>query len=33
MAQKAEEYGSHDKINIQMTANGVVAVSDTKGTN
>jgi isocitrate dehydrogenase len=31
MAQKAEEYGSHDKT-FQMTANGVVRVVDTKGT-
>ena len=31
MAQKAEEYGSHDKT-FQMTANGVVRVIDTKGT-
>ena len=30
MAQKAEEYGSHDKT-FQMTANGVVRVVDTKG--
>lgn len=30
MAQKAEEYGSHDKT-FQMTANGVVRVIDTKG--
>jgi isocitrate dehydrogenase len=31
MAQKAEEYGSHDKT-FQMTANGVVRVVDAKGT-
>jgi isocitrate dehydrogenase len=31
MAQKAEEYGSHDKT-FQMTANGVVRVVDNKGT-
>jgi isocitrate dehydrogenase len=31
MAQKAEEYGSHDKT-FQMTSNGVVRVVDTKGT-
>lgn len=31
MAQKAEEYGSHDKT-FQMTGNGVVRVVDTKGT-
>ncbi|MBU0942157.1 MAG: NADP-dependent isocitrate dehydrogenase [Bacteroidetes bacterium] len=31
MAQKAEEYGSHDKT-FQMTASGVVRVVDTKGT-
>jgi isocitrate dehydrogenase len=31
MAQKAEEYGSHDKT-FQMSANGVVRVIDTKGT-
>lgn len=31
MAQKAEEYGSHDKT-FQMTADGVVRVIDTKGT-
>jgi isocitrate dehydrogenase len=31
MAQKAEEYGSHDKT-FQMSANGVVRVVDTKGT-
>jgi isocitrate dehydrogenase len=31
MAQKAEEYGSHDKT-FQMAANGVVRVVDTKGT-
>lgn len=31
MAQKAEEYGSHDKT-FQMTADGVVRVVDTKGT-
>ncbi|SEA77837.1 isocitrate dehydrogenase [Flavobacterium gillisiae] len=30
MAQKAEEYGSHDKT-FQMTADGVVRVTDTKG--
>jgi len=30
MAQKAEEYGSHDKT-FQMAANGVVRVVDTKG--
>ena len=30
MAQKAEEYGSHDKT-FQMTASGVVRVVDTKG--
>ena len=30
MAQKAEEYGSHDKT-FQMTANGVVRVIDNKG--
>ena len=30
MAQKAEEYGSHDKT-FQMTADGVVRVVDTKG--
>ncbi|NRS89972.1 isocitrate dehydrogenase [Flavobacterium sp. 7E] len=30
MAQKAEEYGSHDKT-FQMTGNGVVRVIDTKG--
>jgi isocitrate dehydrogenase len=29
MAQKAEEYGSHDKT-FQMTASGVVRVVDTK---
>jgi hypothetical protein len=29
MAQKAEEYGSHDKT-FQMTADGVVRVTDTK---
>ena len=31
MAQKAEEYGSHDKT-FQMTANGIVRVVDTNGT-
>ena len=31
MAQKAEEYGSHDKT-FQMTANGTVRVVDTNGT-
>ena len=31
MAQKAEEYGSHDKT-FQMTGNGLVRVVDTKGT-
>lgn len=31
MAQKAEEYGSHDKT-FQMTGSGVVRVVDTKGT-
>ena len=31
MAQKAEEYGSHDKT-FQMTSSGVVRVVDTKGT-
>ncbi|MFV8337020.1 NADP-dependent isocitrate dehydrogenase [Flavobacterium sp. RSP29] len=31
MAQKAEEYGSHDKT-FQMTADGVVRVVDTNGT-
>ena len=31
MAQKAEEYGSHDKT-FQMTASGIVRVVDTKGT-
>jgi isocitrate dehydrogenase len=31
MAQKAEEYGSHDKT-FQMTENGIVRVVDTKGT-
>jgi isocitrate dehydrogenase len=31
MAQKAEEYGSHDKT-FQMTANGVVRVVNTSGT-
>ncbi len=31
MAQKAEEYGSHDKT-FQMTENGLVRVVDTKGT-
>jgi isocitrate dehydrogenase len=31
MAQKAEEYGSHDKT-FQVPANGVVRVVDTKGT-
>ena len=31
MAQKAEEYGSHDKT-FQMTGNGVVRVVNTKGT-
>ncbi len=31
MAQKAEEYGSHDKT-FQMTADGVVKVIDTDGT-
>ncbi|EIA08131.1 NADP-dependent isocitrate dehydrogenase [Flavobacterium frigoris] len=31
MAQKAEEYGSHDKT-FQITGNGVVRVVDTKGT-
>lgn len=31
MAQKAEEYGSHDKT-FQMTANGVVRVVNTNGT-
>ncbi len=31
MAQKAEEYGSHDKT-FQMTADGVVRVVDNKGT-
>ena len=31
MAQKAEEYGSHDKT-FQMNANGVVRVTDTQGT-
>ncbi|MGM8362984.1 NADP-dependent isocitrate dehydrogenase [Flavobacterium sp. ARAG 55.4] len=31
MAQKAEEYGSHDKT-FQMSANGVVRVVDTNGT-
>ncbi|MFT5647696.1 MAG: isocitrate dehydrogenase, partial [Aureispira sp.] len=31
MAQKAEEYGSHDKT-FQMIADGVVRVVDTKGT-
>ena len=31
MAQKAEEYGSHDKT-FQMTANGTVRVIDTNGT-
>jgi isocitrate dehydrogenase len=31
MAQKAEEYGSHDKT-FQMTASGTVRVVDTKGT-
>ena len=31
MAQKAEEYGSHDKT-FQMTADGIVCVVDTKGT-
>jgi isocitrate dehydrogenase len=30
MAQKAEEYGSHDKT-FQMTADGVVRVTDTEG--
>jgi isocitrate dehydrogenase len=30
MAQKAEEYGSHDKT-FQMTADGVVRVTDTNG--
>ncbi|MEZ7497649.1 NADP-dependent isocitrate dehydrogenase [Flavobacterium sp. Arc3] len=30
MAQKAEEYGSHDKT-FQMTGDGVVRVTDTKG--
>ena len=30
MAQKAEEYGSHDKT-FQMTGNGLVRVVDTKG--
>ncbi|MCO6175953.1 NADP-dependent isocitrate dehydrogenase [Flavobacterium sp. NRK F10] len=30
MAQKAEEYGSHDKT-FQMTANGTVAVKDAEG--
>jgi len=30
MAQKAEEYGSHDKT-FQATANGIIRVSDTKG--
>jgi isocitrate dehydrogenase len=29
MAQKAEEYGSHDKT-FQMTADGVVRVTDTE---
>ncbi|MHA6129763.1 NADP-dependent isocitrate dehydrogenase [Pseudomonas fluorescens group sp. PF-1] len=31
MAQKAEEYGSHDKT-FQIKTNGVVRVTDTKGT-
>jgi isocitrate dehydrogenase len=31
MAQKAEEYGSHDKT-FQMTENGIVRIVDTKGT-
>jgi len=31
MAQKAEEYGSHDKT-FQMSAAGVVKVTDTNGT-
>jgi isocitrate dehydrogenase len=31
MAQKAEEYGSHDKT-FQMTEDGIVRVVDTKGT-
>jgi len=31
MAQKAEEYGSHDKT-FQMTASGIVKVVDTNGT-
>jgi isocitrate dehydrogenase len=31
MAQKAEEYGSHDKT-FQMTGNGIVRVVDTNGT-
>jgi isocitrate dehydrogenase len=31
MAQKAEEYGSHDKT-FQITANGIVRVVDTQGT-
>jgi isocitrate dehydrogenase len=31
MAQKAEEYGSHDKT-FQITENGIVRVVDTKGT-
>jgi isocitrate dehydrogenase len=31
MAQKAEEYGSHDKT-FQMTENGIVRVVDTNGT-
>jgi isocitrate dehydrogenase len=31
MAQKAEEYGSHDKT-FQMTANGTVTVKDANGT-
>ena len=31
MAQKAEEYGSHDKT-FQIKSNGVVRVTDTKGT-
>jgi isocitrate dehydrogenase len=30
MAQKAEEYGSHDKT-FQMTADGIVRVTDTEG--
>jgi isocitrate dehydrogenase len=30
MAQKAEEYGSHDKT-FQASANGIIRVSDTKG--